>query len=130
MKSKFHAQSGFTVMESMVAIALFSISALAMANVFAKNISYNTTNEIKTGAIEAAQQVLDEARFSDPSFFPNGGQVANEDVKIGNRTYNTSTTYCRTPTYCTSNTIRSLYVQVQYKGTTYYEIETVYTQLR
>ena len=123
-------QSGFTVLESLVALGIFSIAALAMANAFATNMSFNTLSDIRTGAIQAGQQILDDNRFSDPSSLPSSGASVNENVQIGNRTYNTTTTYCRNMSYCNSTNVRTVFVEVSYKGKEYYEVETAYTQLR
>ena len=126
---KIRCESAFTIMEVLVALALFSIAAIAMARAFASNMRLNTEADIRSGAVEAAQRVLDDLRVIDPSTLPTSGQV-NSTVQIGDRTYSAAVTYCKTSTYCSSTTIRDVYVAITFNSKKYYEAESVYTQLR
>ena len=122
--------AGFTLLEIMAALCLFGIAALGMAHVFASNISLNTRSERTTEAIEAGQQYLDELRVSDPSTFPTGGGTTTKTIPIGGKNYDVTATYCADATYCTSNNLRYIEIEVKHNNQTYYEVDTIFTQLR
>lgn len=123
-------QDGFTLLELMVAFSLFSVAALSMANVFASNVRFNTRNERTTEAVEVAQQYLDELRVLDPATFPGAGASTTKTFSINGKSYLATATYCSPSTYCTSGNIKAIHVRVTHNSTVYYEVDTVFTELR
>ena len=124
------SELGFTLMEVMVALLIFSVSALAIAKVFSSNIAFNTQNEQLTGAILAANQVLDLLRVGDVTNLPATGTDAVRNITIGTRSYQVTVSYCNPNTYCTSNNIRFIHVVTQLHVTTRYAVDTIFAQLR
>ena len=120
----------FTLVEVLVALAIFSISALALANGFNAHLKTNLLSEQKSGAILAAGRVLDGYRVQDPTTFPASGTAAAVNIPVGNRTYAVTVTFCSPNTYCTSNNIRALHVEAALNGTLLYQVDTVFAQLR
>lgn len=124
-----HTNLGFTLLEVLVSLSLFSLASIAIAKSFTLHISTNNKSEQKTGAIMAAQRVLDQIRVLDPTTLPTSG-TTSQNVTIGSRNYQTSTTYCNPSTYCSSTNVRFLTVKVQYRGSQLYAVDTIFSQLR
>ena len=120
---------GFTLIELMVALALFGVAVLSMARVFANNISQNTRNERITEAIEVGTRFLDELRVQDPTTMPTSGATSVESYTIGSRQYDVTATYCGTGATCTTN-LRQIHIDVKHKSILYYSVDTIFTQLR
>jgi prepilin-type N-terminal cleavage/methylation domain-containing protein len=123
-------QRAFSLLEALIAIVIFGIASVGMAQAFITHMSFNTASERKTGALAAAQLVLDETRLVDPATLPSTG-TASRTVSAANRTYSVVTTYCPSnlSSYCTSTT-RGLRVEVNFNGQLQYKVETVFSQLR
>ena len=123
-------QKGFTLIEVMVAMLIYGLALGAMAPVFVAHTQYNTRAELRTGALNAAQQVLDVYRVEDPTTLPTSGNATPEDVVIENRTYTVTTYFCQTADYCASGNNRHLTVDVAYQNEVIYSVETVFTRLQ
>ncbi len=120
---------GFTMIEVLVALSLFGIITAGITSVFVNHLKYNSVAGQRTGAIDAAQQQLDNLRKDDPTTMPVTGNTTSSIV-IGTRTYSVVTKYCTVSSYCSSVNQRHLRVEVSYIGTLLYVVETVYTKLR
>ena len=120
---------GFSLIEVMASIAIFGIVATGMTSSFVKMQQTNLANEIKTGAMGAAQKVLDELRVSDPASLPSSGTSAPQTITIQGRAFSVTTTYCPVATYCTS-TMRQLRITANYKSVKRYEVDSIYCQLQ
>lgn len=120
---------GFTLLEVLVSLVLFSIAGIAMAKSFTHHLSTNTRNEQRSAAVMAAQQVLDGLRVLDPATFPSSGSTT-QNITVGIRTFSVTTTYCSNITYCPNNNTKHIKVDVKLRGTTIYSVSTVYVQLR
>ena len=121
--------SGFSLIEVMASIAIFGVVAAGMTGTFVKTQQANLSNEIKSGAMGAAQKVLDELRVSDPATLPSSGTSAAQIVTIQNRSYSVTTSYCPDSAYC-SSTMRMLRVTANYKDVKRYEVDSIYCQLQ
>lgn len=127
------SSKGFTLIETLVSLSIFSIAALGLAKAFSDNIRTNTNNERRTSAIMAVQQVLDRLRQSDPATLPSSNSTTVETKTVGFRNFVVTTTYCPTSvatTYCTSPNIRYLNLKAELSGVNVYEVNTIYAQLR
>jgi general secretion pathway protein I len=130
MKRELKTERGFTLLEVLVSIVIFTVAALGMAKAFTDHLTTNTLNERRSEAISAAQQVLDNVRTLDPATLPASGQAAEQTITFGERSYKVNLFYCFPSTYCTSNNIRQLHTEVKLNGQLIYQVDTVYAQLR
>lgn len=130
--------AGFSLIEALVAVAILGVALAAIVPGFVDNLRLNTSSEVRSGAVRAAQQVLEDARSSacfvqrdcDPTqaYLPRSGSSAPLPVWVGGREYRVVTRYCAEAAYC-SDTTRHLRVEVNFDGRTVYAADTVYSQL-
>ena len=120
---------GFTLVETLIAMAIIGVVLVAMLPAFITYFDSNTRNELRTGGIEAAQFVVESLRRDDPSTLPSSGSSAIQVVTVGERDYETITHYCVQTSYCATNA-RHLIIEVRHGGQEIYSIETVYTALQ
>ncbi len=130
LKHHYLKQRGFTLLEVMISLFIFSIVLTGMSRAFIQNIRANTSTQIRTEAIGAAQQVLDNVRLQDISALPTSGSSAPQSVVVGNHTYTVVIKYCLDVTMCALTSTRHLTVDVDYNSERVFETETVFTQLR
>ena len=122
-------QQGFTLLEVLVSMLIFLVVSATMATSFVSHLKRNTYTELRTLAMGAAQQVLDETRLIDPGTMPTSGSV-NSSVNVSGKTFNVVTSYCTNSTYCISASNRHIRIQINYAGDQIFETETVFTRLR
>lgn len=123
-------QSGFTLLEVMIALFVFGLVLAGMAPAFVMQMRQNTENAVRTGAIAAAQIALDDIRLNDITVLPMSGSAAPVNVNVDGRDYSVVVRYCVTASYCNPTSTRHLTVEVAYRDDTKYRTQTVYTQLR
>jgi prepilin-type N-terminal cleavage/methylation domain-containing protein len=123
-------QHGFTLIEVLISVALFSIVAMGLAGGFVLQLRTNNDNAIRIQSISAAQYVLDELRVQDPSAFPLTGSDTPRNISISGRTFQVTVTYCAISSLCSAVTTRHLRATVMYKGKKRYEVDTVFSQLK
>ena len=122
-------EGGFTLLEVMVAISLMGIMLSGLPAAFISFSQYNSRMELRTQALAAAQQVLDDVRMDDPQSLPSSGSTSESKVVDG-RTFDVIVNFCDNPTWCDTNS-RHLSLEVDYNGQlSIVEVETVYTKLR
>ena len=126
MKSK----KGFSLLEVLISISLFTVAAMALAQAFSYQLAFNNANEIRGGAIMAAQQVLDVYRVQDPAILPQSGSSPEQFLTIGGRTYSVVAYFCEQAIYCQSNRVRQIRAAVHYQNKKFYEVQTIYSQLK
>ncbi len=122
------AERGMTLVEVLIALAILALVMMAMLPSFISYFDANTRNEQRTGAVEAAQQVVETLRRDDPAALPTSGSSAVQAVTIGSRQYEVVTHYCRESSFCTA-TSRHLVIEVRLGGTEIYSVSSVFTQL-
>jgi type IV pilus modification protein PilV len=64
-KDLYHPSSGFSLIEVMIAMALFSIGLLAIASMQGTNVKNNTTGNITTQAAMLARAKIEELKSMD-----------------------------------------------------------------
>jgi type II secretory pathway pseudopilin PulG len=79
------SESGFSLIEAIIAILLMTISALGVTSLFAFAVSYNKNNSNRTQALVIAQKKVEELRtaifstaFTDTAL--NGGTQATQTI--------------------------------------------------
>ncbi len=120
---------GFTLLEVLVSICIMGVVLASMVPAFHSHIKVNNRMEIRSGAMAAAQQILDDMRSQDPAGFPSSGSDPIEYVTAGERTFDVTVSYCTNVSYCPSDTTKHIRVEVDYLGEMVYAVETVFTQL-
>jgi len=89
----------------------------------------NSQNELRTGAVQAAQIVTESWRMVDPTTMPSSGNSAPQTIQVGDHSYDVVTSFCSAPSLCDADS-RHLIVNVQQGGQDLYATETVYTNFR
>ena len=120
---------GFSLLESLVAMALLSVLLAGVVPVFFVMLKTNTRNEERSGAVAVAQQSMEQLRQQDPAEMPGSGSTYPQVVSVDNRDYEVVNWYCLLPTYCGDDS-RHVLIEVNYGGKTIFSAESVYTQLR
>jgi len=129
-QSDIQSQIGFSLMEVIISMALIGIISAGAIPAFLFQFQTVTRNELRSGAINAAQERLDQVRVITPGDLPMSGSDAAVIIDAGHRTYSVITTYCLDPTYCEAANTRHVLVEVEYRDQEIYSVETVFTQLR
>lgn len=122
-------EAGTSLLECIISLQILGIATLGVANAFVTHMKLNTTTEQKSGAIFAAQQVVDDFRSQPISTLPNTGSSALQSISVGTRTYAVQVAFCQDPARCTSS-MRQLITTVYLQGVKNYEVETVFAQLQ
>jgi type II secretory pathway pseudopilin PulG len=114
--------------ESLVALLLLGIASVAILPAFLTQTDSNSRNELRTAAVSAVSQRLEELRREDPAAMPSTGTSAAQSIVIGGRDFEVFTQYCARPTLCNA-TSRHLVVEARLGGRKLYDVETVFTQI-
>jgi prepilin-type N-terminal cleavage/methylation domain-containing protein len=120
---------GFTLLEVLVAMGLLGMLLAGVVPVFFSLMAVNTRNEERSGAVAAAQQVLEELRQQDPGTLPDSGSTGPHVVPVDRRAFEVTNWYCLASEYCDDNS-RHVLIEVRYGGRTFFSAESVLTQLR
>jgi prepilin-type N-terminal cleavage/methylation domain-containing protein len=122
-------QKGFTLTESLLALAVLGIAMVGILPTFLTYMDSNTLSEERTQAVGAAQRVMETLRHLEPKNLPSTGSDPVEIVEMGSREFEVQRHFCVDDTYCSSDS-RQVVVEVSYGGSTIYTLETVLTALR
>ena len=123
------SQSGFTIVEVLVALMIMSIVIAFSTASFVFSSRSNHNAEIRSEASQAGQTVLDEIRrLPVEQMRTSGTETRNVNVNSARR-YSVQVNYCSNGTYCSSNEVRQMSVTVTRNNETVYKTETVYTNL-
>lgn len=121
-------QRGFTLMETVIALAITGIALAMVTPAFIMQAQSNLLSERKTQALEATQRAIDAMRVLSPSALPTSGRTT-QTITVGGNNYVVMTTYCSNNALCSSVT-RHLKFTASLNGKQLYDTETVFTQLR
>lgn len=121
-------RNGFTLVEALVSVTILDIALAAVLPTFMNFSDANTLNEIRTGAVAAAQQTIEELRQVNPASLPASGSSSVTLVPVGGRTFEVVVRYCASAEFCGLDS-RHLLVEVSFGGRTLYTLESVFTQL-
>lgn len=123
-------ETGFTLLEVLVSITILALVSASIGPTFHHFFRVNSQMERRTAAIAAAQQMLDNLRFTNPENLPTSGTGSTETVTISQYTFAVTPEFCTVSMYCTGTSTRHISVSVNFAGNVIYELETVYTALR
>ena len=119
---------GFTLLESLVAVAILGVVMAAIAPTFFTYLDANTMSEERTGALAAAQETMEQLRHLDPTSMPDTGSSPLQIVSVGKRDFEVQTHFCTANQFCGEDS-RHLLIEVSYGGRTVYSVESVFTAL-
>jgi len=125
--------NGFSLIEAVAALSLLSIISLSFFGSIILLARQATENEIRGGAIQAGQRVLDELRLEDPESLPSAsGASVDYEVAIAGRKhpFMVDVHFCEDPSLCEVKTTRQIEIEVLYQGVKRFSAETVFTRLR
>lgn len=118
-------RSGFSLLEAVVAVAIFGIALAAIVPAFIYYAQTNLASQRKTEAVVVAQRVVDGLRQTDFALWPASGTVSAADA--GGSNFQVALTYCTGSLTLCNDGARHLRVEVSQGGKVYYRVETVYT---
>ena len=124
---------GLTIVEAVIALAVIGVALAAIVPVFTNYAGVNQRSDVRTGAVAAAQEVLESLRQQDFSSWPANGAVVT--AGSGGRDYGVVVNYClqgqdgvKPDAPCLSEgQIRHVLLEAKYGGEVRYELETAYT---
>ena len=119
---------GFTLIEVLVALFIFSIVCASTAPAFINHSKMNTSSEVKTISINLAEKILNNLRKEDVTQFPSNGSKT-KDYNVSGKNLNVVIEYCKKSQYC-SKASRHLTINIFHNNKLSYSVETVYTQLK
>lgn len=119
-------EQGFSLIEAIVAILILGVALSAIVPSFIFQAETTRQNELRTGAVAAAQQTLDSLRQQDFADWPAKG--SDLTVATGLRDYTVTINWCETgvDTFCGDGS-RQARATVSFQGEELYSVETVYT---
>lgn len=121
---------GFSLLELLVSLLIFEVVLAGSMSEVMQYIKTSRDNQLRTEAAGAAQFVLDELRSADPSSLPVGGSGVSQTVSVGEHTFEVAPRYCVNEALCSSPSIRQIRITVSRGNKVWYQVDTVYAQLR
>jgi prepilin-type N-terminal cleavage/methylation domain-containing protein len=122
------SERGFSLLESLVAIAILGILLAAIMPTFFTYLDANTRSEERTGALAAAQETIEQLRQVDPTMMPSTGSSPMQVISVGERDFEVVTHFCTANQFCSADS-RHLLIEVGYGGRTVYSVESIFTAL-
>jgi prepilin-type N-terminal cleavage/methylation domain-containing protein len=122
-------ERGFTLIESLLAIAILGIALVGMLPSMLTFADSNLRAEERSEAVAIAQEVMEALRQQPTETLLDTGDATVEIFLMGEREYEVEQHFCSIESYCSDNS-RHVVVEVTYGGETVYELETVFTALR
>lgn len=122
-----HANLGFTLVEVLVSFGIFGVLAALAFTSLIQNTQESFKNTKRYEAMQAAQTVLDNLRFEDMTTLTS---TRTQQVTVGGRSYDVTTTFCEISQYCLSEDSRHITVRVKYKTSQIYATDTVFSNFK
>ncbi len=119
---------GFTLIEIMVAIAIFAIVITTATSSINSYQKLNHGGEIRSEASQAAQSIIDQIRGIDVKSLPTSGDGTPVEITMNsNRMYSVETIYCTNSSICNSPSVRQIAVEVYHRDALAYTTEVIFT---
>lgn len=122
-----HKEQGFSLIEAIVAILILGVALSAIIPAFIFQAETTRGNELRTGAVAAAQQELDRLRRLDFAAWEDSGETNTIDSGI--REYQVTITYCEDGLDLCQASVQHVRADVTYNGEEIHSVETVFTSL-
>jgi prepilin-type N-terminal cleavage/methylation domain-containing protein len=126
----FKNQTGFSLLEVLISITVFTIAASGMLPAFNAFTGSNSFSHVRVGALQAAEQTLDNLRGTDPTTLPLSGSSNSQIMQIGKYSYSVKTFYCEEASLCIAGSTRHLRVEIKRNNEIVFDIQTVFTSLK
>ena len=124
---KTNSEKGIGMIEALVALVVIAIATSTILPTFISFSRANTASEIRTGAVDAAEWVLESYRYQKISTLSRDDK--QETILVNSREYEVFSTFCDNSGLCDDSTVQII-VEVFYNGKAYYKLQTVYTDLK
>ncbi len=124
---KTTAEKGIGLIEALMALVVIIIATATILPTFISFAKANTASDIRTGAVDAAEWVLERYRFEEISQLNRDDY--EETILVSSREYEVLTTFCEDQSFCDDQTVQ-IVVEVSYNDKIYYKVQTVYTDLK
>lgn len=123
------SERGFSLVEVLLAVALVGVVVMGVVPAFIVCKETNSRNEVRSGALAAAQQVMEEYRHAAPESLPSSGSSPTQVVTVGERDYEVIAYYCVASAWCDTQS-RHVTIEVSFGNETLLTVESVFTKLR
>lgn len=127
-RERSSSRAGLSLVEAIIAIAIVGILLAGVVPAFVSNLRINTDSEIRTGAVAAAQTVVDQFRVLPRSQWQASGTTVN--VVSHGRSYDVLAQhgpFCQGGTCFADSFLIEL--EVSHGGRSRYAVATVFTAL-
>jgi type II secretory pathway pseudopilin PulG len=131
-------EGGLTLVETMVALVIFSAVVGTFLPIFGAYRVSTIKNDVRLAATAVSQQVMDELRQTDIAALPLTGNeleqmpsgASTSSLPYKGKYYRVTITYCNPNNNCNGNT-RRIRVRTYHGSSTepIFQLETVYTKL-
>ena len=111
-------QSGFTLIETTIALCVMMIVSLGAASLFVYAINYNSGANDRAMALAIAQQRMERLRQSPPTDASLSTDSVTESITNADRPFTVVTTVCSTSACGGSATLKIITIQVTPDGAT------------
>lgn len=118
---------GFTLIEAIIGLAILAVVVAGIVPAFMSYLRVNNQSDVRSGAVAAAESVLDGLRQTPIADWSASGTV--QTAGGGDRTFQVTVLYCTSSLPYCSGDARHVEAVVRYRGKVYYDVETVYTKL-
>jgi prepilin-type N-terminal cleavage/methylation domain-containing protein len=122
-------ERGFSLLEVLLAVALVGIVIMGVVPAFITCKDVNARNEVRSGALAAAQRLMEEHRRVDPATLPSSGSSSIQLMSVGKRDYEVVAHYCIASALCDHQS-RHITIEAGFGNETLLTIEAVFTKLR
>jgi prepilin-type N-terminal cleavage/methylation domain-containing protein len=120
---------GFTIIETLIALVIIGIAVAAASSTLITNLKSNRHGQLAFEGAQAAQTIIDQLRYDTVANMPTSGSDSVRQVTSQtNRRYDVYVSYCADNTFCSSNNVRQLSIDVKHNDITVYTTQTIFTQ--